>query len=139
MRNLQIENETVKELLDQVDESKTKEGSSFEMLDLIFISLISLASGALLALIFIQLRSIKNSKEQEYDFEEAKDDDSMLSGLPKGLSIENNEDQQQLDLATTYFAMDDKVNAKRILSNLLKESDSNQIKKEAKNLLSKIN
>jgi FimV-like protein len=35
--------------------------------------------------------------------------------------------------------MDDKVNAKRILSNLLKESDSNQIKKEAKNLLSKIN
>jgi FimV-like protein len=137
--SLGIENETVKELLDQVDESKTKEGSSFEMLDLIFISLISLASGALLALIFIQLRSIKNSKEQEYDFEEAKDDDSMLSGLPKGLSIENNEDQQQLDLATTYFAMDDKVNAKRILSNLLKESDSNQIKKEAKNLLSKIN
>jgi FimV-like protein len=137
--SLGIENETVKELLDQVDESKTKEGSSFEMLDLIFISLISLASGALLALIFIQLRSIKNSKEQEYDFEEAKDDDSMLSGLPKGLSIENNEDQQQLDLATTYFAMDDKVNAKRILSNLLKKSDSNQIKKEAKNLLSKIN
>jgi FimV-like protein len=98
-----------------------------------------LASGALLALIFIQLRSIKNSKEQEYDFEEAKDDDSMLSGLPKGLSIENNEDQQRLDLASTYFAMDDKVNAKRILSNLLKKSDSNQIKKEAKNLLSKIN
>ena len=137
--SLGIENETVKELLDQVDESKTKKGSGFEMLDLIFISLISLASGALLALIFIQLRSIKNSKEQEYDFEEAKDDDSMLSGLPKGLSIENNEDQQQLDLATTYFAMDDKVNAKRILSNLLKKSDNNQIKKEAKNLLSKIN
>ena len=137
--SLGVENETAKELLDQIKESEIKQDRSFEIFDLVFISLISLASGALLALIFIRLRNIKNLKEQEYDFEEAKDDDSMLSGLPKGLSIENNEDQQQLDLATTYFAMDDKVNAKRILSNLLKKSDSNQIKKEAKNLLSKIN
>ena len=136
--SLGIESNTVKELLDQVEESEPKKNNSFEIFDLIFISLISLASGALLALIFIQLRNIKNLKNQEYDFEEAKDDDSMLSGLPQGLSIENNRDQQQLDLAVTYFEMDDKDNAKKILSSILKNSDNDEIKNQANNILNKI-
>ena len=136
--SLGIESNAVKELLDQVEESEPKNNSSFEIFDLIFISLISLASGALLALIFIQLRNIKNLKNQEYDFEEAKDDDSMLSGLPQGLSIENNRDQQQLDLAVTYFEMDDKDNAKKILSSILKNSDNDEIKNQANNILNKI-
>ena len=137
--SLGIESNAVKELLDQVEESESKNNSSFEIFDLIFISLISLASGALLALIFIQLRNIKNLKNQEYDFEEAKDDDSMLSGLPQGLSIENNRDQQQLDLGVTYFEMDDKDNAKKILSSILKNSDNDEIKNQANNILNKIN
>ena len=134
-----VENETVKEFINQTEDLETERDNNFEIFDLIFISLISLASGALLALIFIHLRNIKNLKEQEYDFEEAKDDDSLLSGLPKGLSIENNEDQQQLDLAAIYIEMDDQENAKKILSNLVKNSDSDEIKNEANNLLSKIN
>ena len=137
--SLTVENETVKEFINQTEDLETERDNNFEIFDLIFISLISLASGALLALIFIHLRNIKNLKEQEYDFEEAKDDDSLLSGLPKGLSIENNEDQQQLDLAAIYIEMDDQENAKKILSNLVKNSDSDQIKNEASNLLSKIN
>ena len=137
--SLGIESNAVKELLDQVEESEAKKNISFEIFDLIFISLISLASGALLALIFIQLRNIKNLKNQEYDFEEAKDDDSMLSGLPQGLSIENNRDQQQLDLALTYFEMDDKNNAKKILSSILQNSDNDEIKNQANNILNKIN
>ena len=137
--SLTIENETVKEFINQTEDLETERDNNFEIFDLIFISLISLASGALLALIFIHLRNAKNLKEQEYDFEEAKDDDSLLSGLPKGLSIENNEDQQQLDLAAIYIEMNDQENAKKILSNLVKNSDSDQIKKEASNLLSKIN
>ena len=136
--SLGIESNAVKELLDQVEESEPKKNNSFEIFDLIFISLISLASGALLALIFIQLRNIKNLKNQEYDFEEAKDDDSMLSGLPQGLSIENNRDQQQLDLALTYFEMDDKNNAKKILSSILQNSDNDEIKNQANNILNKI-
>ena len=136
---LNVENETVKEFISQTEDLETERGNNFEIFDLIFISLISLASGALLALIFIHLRNIKNLKEQEYDFEEAKDDDSLLSGLPKGLSIENNEDQQQLDLAAIYIEMNDQENAKKILSNLVKKSDSDQIKKEANSLLNKIN
>ena len=137
--SLAVENETVKEFINQTEDLETERDNNFEIFDLIFISLISLASGALLALIFIHLRNIKNIKEQEYDFEEAKDDDSLLSGLPKGLSIENNEDQQQLDLAAIYIEMNDQENAKKILSNLVKNSDSDQIKNEANNLLSKIN
>ena len=137
--SLTVENETVKEFINQTEDLETERDNNFEIFDLIFISLISLASGALLALIFIHLRNIKNLKEQEYDFEEAKDDDSLLSGLPKGLSIENNEDQQQLDLAAIYIEMNDQENAKKILSNLVKNSDSDQIKNEASNLLSKIN
>ena len=137
--SLTVENETIKEFINQTKDLETERDNNFEIFDLIFISLISLASGALLALIFIHLRNAKNLKEQEYDFEEAKDDDSLLSGLPKGLSIENNEDQQQLDLAAIYIEMNDQENAKKILSNLVKNSDSDQIKKEASNLLSKIN
>ena len=137
--SLTIENETVKEFINQTEDLETERDNNFEIFDLIFISLISLASGALLALIFIHLRNAKNLKEQEYDFEEAKDDDSLLSGLPKGLSIENNEDQQQLDLAAIYIEMNDQESAKKILSNLVKNSDSDQIKNEASNLLSKIN
>ena len=137
--SLAVENETVKEFINQTEDLETERGNNFEIFDLIFISLISLASGALLALIFIHLRNIKNLEEQEYDFEEAKDDDSLLSGMPKGLSIENNEDQQQLDLAAIYIEMNDQENAKKILSNLVKKSDSDQIKKEANNLLNKIN
>ena len=137
--SLTVENEAVKEFINQTEDLETERDNNFEIFDLIFISLISLASGALLALIFIRLRNAKNLKEQEYDFEEAKDDDSLLSGLPKGLSIENNEDQQQLDLAAIYIEMNDQENAKKILSNLVKNSDSDQIKNEASNLLSKIN
>ena len=137
--SLAVENETVKEFINQTEDLEKERDNNFEIFDLIFISLISLASGALLALIFIHLRNIKNIKEQEYDFEEAKDDDSLLSGLPKGLSIENNEDQQQLDLAAIYIEMNDQENAKKILSNLVKKSDSDQIKNEANSLLNKIN
>ena len=36
---------------------------------------------------WIQFRNIRVSKEIEYDFEEARDDDSQLSTLPSGLSI----------------------------------------------------
>ena len=137
--SLTVENETVKEFINQTEDLEIERDNNFEIFDLIFISLISLASGALLALIFIRLRNAKNLKEQEYDFEEAKDDDSLLSGLPKGLSIENNEDLQQLDLAAIYIEMNDQENAKKILSNLVKNSDSDEIKNEASNLLSKIN
>jgi FimV-like protein len=133
-----LENETLDNLLDEEIQSSNQEQNSFEVFDLIFISLISLASGALLALIFIQLRNIRNSKNIEYDFEEALDDNSTLSSMPSDLSIENNKDQQQFDLAVTYYEMNDKSSAKNILTNLIKDTEDDEIKTASQALLIKV-
>ena len=101
--------------------------------------MISLASGIFLALIFIQLRKIRDAKNIEYDFEEALDDDSILSSLPSGLSIENDKDQQQFDLAVTYYEMNNMEDAKSILNNLIKTSQDTDIKAASFNLLDKLN
>ena len=133
-----LENEALDSLLDEKMQSSNQEQNSFEVIDLIFISLISLASGALLALIFIQLRNIRNSKNIEYDFEEALDDNSTLSSMPSDLSIENNKDQQQFDLAVTYYEMNDKSSAKNILTNLIKDTEDDEIKTASQALLIKV-
>ena len=57
--------------------------------------------------------------------------------MPKGLSITNNEEEQQLDLAVTYFEMGDLENSKSILDDLIKSSQSDKIKNNAKALLDK--
>ena len=137
--NLGLENEALDNLLDKNKSSNDVDQGKFEIFDLIFISLISIASGIFLALIFIQLRKIKDSKSIEYDFEEALDDDSILSSLPSGLSIENNKDQQQFDLAVTYYEMNNMEDAKSILDNLIKNSEDEVIKTASSNLLDKLN
>ena len=137
--NLSLENESLDDLLDKNKSSNDPEQGQFEIFDLIFISLISLASGIFLALIFIQLRKIRDAKNIEYDFEEALDDDSILSSLPSGLSIENDKDQQQFDLAITYYEMNNIEDAKSILKNLIKNSQDIDIKDASSNLLDKLN
>jgi len=136
---LGLENEAFESLLNEEKSTNTQDQNRFEVFDLIFISLISLASGILLALIFIQLRNIKTSKVIDYDFEEALDDDSILSNIPSDLSIDNNKDQQQFDLAVLYFEMNDIDNAKKILDSLIKLSDDDEIKAASNSLLNKIN
>ena len=135
---LGIENEVLDKLIDEKDDSTTNEDVTFEIFDLLFIGLISLVSGILLAFIFIYLRSMKNSKSIQYDFEEAYDDEFNSSSMPSGLSIENNANQQQLDLAITYFEMNDLDNAKKLLKDLL-NSDDAEIQKASKKLLDKFN
>ena len=134
-----IENEVANEFINAIEESQeTENQNNFGIFDLIFISLISVISGILLALIFIYLRNIRNAKDIQYDFEEAQDDNSLLSSIPAGLSIENDLDQQQYDLAVTYFEMNDQENAKKILNQLIKETENEQIKTDSVNLLNKI-
>ena len=58
--------------------------------------------------------------------------------MPPDLSIKNDEDQQQFDLAVTYFEMNDKDNAKSLLENLVQTTNNDEIKKSAKNLLDKV-
>ena len=134
-----IESEVVDEFFDKVAESEEQsENSNIEIIDIIFISLISLISGILLALIYINFRKIKSSRNNiEYDFEEAEEDNSD-NIMPSGLSVENNEDQQQLDLAIMYFEMDNKKRALSILNNIINKTNNESIKEYALSLLNKI-
>ena len=134
---LEVENEILDELT-ELKQTITEVDNKFQTFDLIFISLISLASGVLLALIFIQLRNMRTSKEIQYDFEEASDDKSSLTTLPSDLSIKNDIDQQQFDLAVTYYEMSDKENALALLKNLIQTTKNSEIREASEDLLEKV-
>ena len=135
---LGVENEILEEL-SELKQTISEVDNKFQTADLIFISLISLASGVLLALIFIQIRNMRASKEIPYDFEEASDDKSILSSLPSDLSVKNDIDQQQFDLAVTYYEMSDKENAEALLKNLIQTTNNSEIKQASEDLLEKVN
>ena len=134
---LEVENEILDELT-ELKQTITEVDNKFQTFDLIFISLISLASGVLLALIFIQIRNMRTSKEIQYDFEEASDDKSSLTTLPSDLSIKNDIDQQQFDLAVTYYEMSDKENAEALLKNLIQTTKNSEIREASEDLLKKV-
>ena len=135
---LDVENEILDELIEESKQPITEVDNKFQTFDLIFISLISLASGVLLALIFIQIKNIRSAKEIQYDFEEASDDKSTLTTLPSDLSIKNDIDQQQFDLAVTYYEMSDRENAEALLKNLIQTSKNSEINKASLDLLEKV-
>ena len=89
---MDLENDPISNL---IEESKNKPNeisdTGLSRFDLLFVAIISVLSGILIALIYIQLKSKKDNKIK-YDFIEAADNDSKIDGLPKGLSIENNHD-----------------------------------------------
>ena len=134
-----ISAESAEEFLEKVEDSKEEtSNTNFQLMDIIFISLISLISGILLALIYINFRKIKDSKTSiDYDFDEPKEDNSK-NIMPVDLSIENDESQQQLDLAVMYIEMDDFENAKLILKDLIKKTNDESILNNANILLDKI-
>ena len=134
---LEVENEILDELT-ELKQTITEVDNKFQTFDLIFISLISLASGVLLALIFIQIRNMRSSKEIQYDFEEASDEISSLTTLPSDLSIKNDIDQQQFDLAVTYYEMSDKENALALLKNLIQTTKNSEIREASEDLLEKV-
>ena len=135
---LGVENEILEEL-SELKQTISEVDNKFQTADLIFISLISLASGVFLALIFIQIRNMRASKEIQYDFEEASDDKSILSSLPSDLSVKNDIDQQQFDLAVTYYEMSDKENAEALLKNLIQTTNNSEIRQASEDLLEKVN
>ena len=134
---IEVENEILDELT-ELKQTISEVDNKFQIFDLIFISLISLASGVLLALIFIQIRNMRTSKEIQYDFEEALDDKTTLNPLPSDLSVKNDIDQQQFDLAVTYYEMSDKENAEALLKNLIQTTKNSEIRKVSEDLLEKV-
>jgi FimV-like protein len=131
-----FESKVAEELIKETEDIKPGDVQEFGLMDLLFVAFVSILSGILIALIYIQLKS-RQAKKIDYDFDEAPDTPSSVAGLPKGLSITNNEEEQQLDLAVTYFEMGDLENSKSILDDLIKSSQSDKIKNDAKALLDK--
>ncbi|MEY2972511.1 MAG: hypothetical protein RI886_288, partial [Pseudomonadota bacterium] len=60
------------------------------------------------------------------------------TSLPVGLSIENNQEEQDLDLARTYIEMGSFTNAEAIIAAVINSSKDQTILDDAKTLLSKI-
>ena len=132
-----VEGKALDKLIEVTEEQEDKSGSGFGISDLLFVAVVSVLSGVLIALIYIQLNPAKK-KSISYDFDEATDSLSSVDGLPKGLSIKNNHEEQQLDLAITYFEMQDYRNSKTILDDIIKITEDNNIKSSAESLLAKI-
>ena len=108
--------------------------SSIGLLDLVLVGLAALLVGFVLAFIYIQMNSRKVKEKVMYDFDNPAEEGG-IQGLPSGLSVKNDADTQQLDLALTYIEMDNFDNAKEILNALIKSTDNDSVKAEAAELL----
>ena len=135
------QNELIEDLtkISDAPEKTDQENQStgIKLIDLLFVAAISAVCGVLLALIFIQL-SKNRKKAIVYDFEEAPSSGPETTALPAGLSIKNNEDEQELDLASTYIEMGEPDQANVILQNLLKKSENENLKDKARELIKSI-
>ena len=132
---IKTNNQIIEDLTEISVTEDVKKDSGFNIIDLLFVAGISVLCGVLLALIFIQL-SKNRKKTIVYDFEEAPTSGPKTQALPSGLSIKNNKDEQEIDLASTYIEMGELEQAHSILTNLLKESESKTAKEKASKLIS---
>ena len=132
---IKTNNQIIEDLTEISVTEDVKKDSGFNFIDLLFVAGISVLCGILLALIFIQL-SKNRKKTIVYDFEEAPTSGPETQALPSGLSIKNNKDEQEIDLASTYIEMGELEQAHSILTNLLKESESKTAKEKASELIS---
>ncbi len=104
--------------------------SGVNILQLLIVSLVSLAVGFLIA-IFLIRRNLVNAKS------ESKADDA-LSSMPKGLSIKNDPFIQQFDLAITLYEMKDYERAKTLLDEIIDKAKNQKLIQQAIDLRSKI-
>ena len=104
--------------------------SGVNILQLLIVSLVSLAVGFLIA-IFLIRRNLVNAKS------ESKTDDA-LSSMPKGLSIKNDPFIQQFDLAITLYEMKDYERAKTLLDEIIDKAKNQKLIQQAVDLRSKI-
>ena len=104
--------------------------SGVNILQLLIVSLVSLAVGFLIAIYLIR-RNLVNAKS------ESKTDDA-LSSMPKGLSIKNDPFIQQFDLAITLYEMKDYEKAKTLLDEIIDKAKNQKLIQQAIDLRSKI-
>ncbi len=104
--------------------------SGVNILQLVIVSLVSLAVGFLIAIFLIR----KNSVIAKSEFQT---EDALLS-MPKGLSIKNDPFIQQFDLAITLYEMKDYEKAKTLLDEIIDKAKNQKLIQQAVDLRSKI-
>ena len=115
---------------EETEISNEEINSGVNILQLLIVSLVSLAVGFLIA-IFLIRRNLVNAKS------ESKTDDA-LSSMPKGLSIKNDPFIQQFDLAITLYEMKDYEKAKILLDEIIDKAKNQKLIQQAVDLRSKI-
>ncbi len=115
---------------EEIEISNGEINSGVNILQLLIVSLVSLAGGFLIA-IFLIKRNLVTAKN------ESKPDDA-LSSMPKGLSIKNDPFIQQFDLAITLYEMKDYEKAKILLDEIIDKAKNQKLIQQAVDLRSKI-
>ena len=127
------------EPLEKLQEAASDESNPIGALDLLFVGLAALVVGFVIAIFYIQRNTKKSARTLEediYDFDNPADEGG-IEVLPSGLSVKNDLDIQQLDLAMTYIEMGNLDDAKAILEVLVNSTDNDNVKAEAELLLLK--
>ena len=104
--------------------------SGVNILQLLIVSLVSLAIGFLIAFFLIRKNSVTAKSESQTE-------DALLS-MPKGLSIKNDPFIQQFDLAITLYEMKDYEKAKTLLDEIIDKAKNQKLIQQAVDLRSKI-
>ncbi len=104
--------------------------SGVNILQLLIVSLVSLAAGFLIAIFLIRKNSVTPKSESQTE-------DALLS-MPKGLSIKNDPFIQQFDLAITLYEMKDYEKAKTLLDEIIDKAKNQKLIQQAIDLRSKI-
>ncbi len=127
------------EPLEKLQEAANDESNAIGALDLLLVGLAALVVGFVIAIFYIQRNTKKPARTLEediYDFDNPADEGG-IEVLPSGLSVKNDLDIQQLDLAMTYIEMGNLDDAKAILEVLVNSTDNDNVKAEAELLLLK--
>ena len=115
---------------EEIEISNEEINSGVNILQLLIVSLVSLAVGFLIAIFLIKRNSVTAKNE-------SKSDDALLS-MPKGLSIKNDPFIQQFDLAITLYEMKDYEKAKILLDEIIDKAKNQKLIQQAVDLRSKI-
>lgn len=113
-------------------EVSTSSSRAFQLKDLIWVALLSLILGFVIAFVLIRLNRKPSFTKTAVEDEFQQDDSTIFQS---NLSITNDIETQELDLVRTYIDMNDWKNAEMILEKLLSSSTNPSILSAAKELL----
>ena len=115
---------------EEIEISNGEINSGVNILQLLIVSLVSLAVGFLIAIFLIKRNLVTAKNESKLD--------DALSSMPKGLSIKNDPFIQQFDLAITLYEMKDYERAKTLLDEIIDKAKNQKLIQQAVDLRSKI-